>query len=99
MDDKKEVGNKTKNEKDTEDFVMDKIVDDRTMRSRNHNYFEHGETSYRTRWSGFKPPEDPWKPIAHLPRTKVLSYARSNKVDKSTNIDNAQQSRIVDGTA
>lgn len=36
----------------TEEFVMDKIVNDRINRSRNHAYAQYGDILYRTRWYG-----------------------------------------------
>lgn len=41
-----------------EEFVIDKIVNHRIQKSREHNYAEHGEPLYRVWLYGYKPEDD-----------------------------------------
>ena len=75
--------------RETEDFVIDKIVNHRVNRSRNHEYAKYGENLYPVRWYGFKPQDDTWEPTEHLPRSKILTYLKSKKLGIPNSIDAA----------
>lgn len=77
------------NEKETEEFVIDEIVNHRTKKSRNHQYDAYGEPLYCVRLYGLKPVDDTWEPKAHLTRSKILSYVKSKKLAVPDNIDEA----------
>lgn len=52
-DDENEETEKTLDkEKETEDFVIEKIVNNQVNKSRNHKYAEYGEPLYYIRWYG-----------------------------------------------
>ena len=75
------------NEDDTEEFVMDKIVNHRINKSKKHRYAEVGEQLYRIRWYNLGPADDTWEPISHIPRSKVLSYHRRKNLALPDNLD------------
>lgn len=77
----------TDDEKETEEFVINKVVNHRTNKSRNHQYADYGEPLYRVRWFRVKPSDDTWKPTAHLPRSKVLHYVKFKKLAVPDNIE------------
>ena len=79
----------TQDEDDTEELVMDKIVSHRTNKSKKHRHAEVGDLLYRIRWYDFGPSDDTWEPIAHIPRSKVLSYHRKKKLPLPDNLDDS----------
>ena len=74
---------------DTEEFVIDKVVDHKVYRNRRHKFANVGELLFKVRWYGYEPADDTWEPIKHLPRSKVLSYVKRAKIDTPENIDHA----------
>ena len=68
---------------------MESIVAHRKNRSAKHPTAAVGENLYRVRWSGYRPSDDTWEPIAHIPRSHVLRYHKRKKLAIPTNIDDA----------
>lgn len=82
-----ELEDKPEEEKETEWIVIDEIVNHRIDKSRNHNYAEYGEPLYHVQWYRYKPKDDTSQPTAHLPRSNILSYIKSEKFSIPNNID------------
>ena len=74
---------------DTEEFTIEKVVDHKRNRSRNHLYAKHGETLFRVRWYRYAASAETWEPIRHLPRSKVIGYVKRRKIPLPANLDDA----------
>lgn len=84
-----QVGEDSDNENETEEFITDKIVNQRTNKFRKYPHAKYEETLYRVSWYNFQTKDVTWEPIAHLPQSKVLSYTRSKKLEVPSNIDDS----------
>ena len=74
---------------DTEEFTVEKVVDNKRNRSRKYRYAKYGETLFRVIWYGYAASADTWEPIRHLPRSKVISYFKRRKIPLPDNLDDA----------
>ena len=74
---------------DTEEFVIDKVVDHKLNKNRRHKFVNVGEPLFRVRWYGYGPDQDTWEPVRYLPRSKILQYVKRADIDKPANIDHA----------
>ena len=57
--------------------------------ARKHQYAKYGETLFRVRWYDYAASEYTWKPIRHLPRSKVIGYFKRRKIPLPANLDDA----------
>lgn len=92
---KKETQKEEKDGAPTEDFVIENIVDYKINISRMHRYGKAGEPLYFVRWYGYNIDDDKWKPTRHLPRSKLLSYYRKNKILIPDSINRAEYGRSM----
>ena len=74
---------------DTDEYVIDEIVDTRVNKSRRNRYAKPGETLYRVRWYGYEPDDDTWEPTKHLPRSKILAFCKKKGLPIPSDIDTA----------
>lgn len=74
---------------DTEEFVIDKVVDHKVNRNRRHKLANVGELLFKVGWYGYEPDKDTWEPVRHLPQGKILSYVKRDKIDVPRKIDHA----------
>ena len=74
---------------DTEEFVIDKVVDHKLNKNRRHKFANVGEPLFRVRWYGYEPDQDTREPVRHLPRSNILQYVKRADIDKPVNIDHA----------
>ena len=72
-----------------QEYVVDRIISHGINQDENHPSAKVGETTYRIRWYGYKPSDDTWEPIHHLPRNKVVSYYKRKKIRLPSNINEA----------
>lgn len=80
-----------RNEAPSEDFMIEKIFDQKSNKIRRYRYDKAGEPLYRVRWYFFDTNNNLWKPAQHLAHGNNLSYYRNKElpipdiVDKSDN--------------
>ena len=74
---------------DTEEFVIDKVVDHKLNKNRRHKFANVGEPLFLVRWYGYEPDQDTWKPVRHLPHSKIIQYFKRADIHKLANIDHA----------
>ena len=70
-------------------FTIDRIIAHGVNLDHRYRYAKYNEVIYRVMWYGHKADDDSSKPILHLSRRKVLSYARKAKIPIPTIIDDA----------
>ena len=85
-------GDYNKNNEDPDEFVMENIVAHRKNKSTKHPHASVGELLYRIRWTGYRPSDDTWEPIIHIPPSHVLRYHKQKKLAIPSNI-----ARAIDG--
>lgn len=82
-------GDNKDNEDETEEFVMEKVISHRTNKSKKHRHAEVGKLLYRIRWYDFGPSDDTWEPVAHIPRSKILSYHKRKGIPLPPDLDDS----------
>lgn len=87
---KADVFNDNKNgESDTEEVIMDVIINHRINKSKKHRYAAVRQFIYHIHWYDLEPSHDTWELIANTPRSKFLSYHNRKRVPLPHNLDDS----------